>query len=78
MAKSLDWVFDFGKYVKTNIRTTLREAIENDIAYVTWCIEKVKDFELDKEARQYYEDLKAAEDDGCYDEADNWNQDWEW
>lgn len=46
--------FTFGKYKDTDL--TLADVINDNIGYITWCIEEVEFFEMDNEAFEYYED----------------------
>lgn len=44
---SLNDIFNFGKYKNTT--TTIAEAIEDDLAYIEWCIQNVKFFKVTDE-----------------------------
>lgn len=64
---SLDRVFNFGKHKGS----TLRDVIQDDVEYVSWCMAEIENFELDNEAckkynaqpkpRHYLEDMDDSE-----------------
>lgn len=63
VAKSLKWIFTFGKYKGR----TLKEVIERDSSYITWCLEKVKDFTLKSKAEALYNHYVEVAEDGAND-----------
>jgi hypothetical protein len=63
---SLDTEFTFGKYRSETIEMVIYE----DVKYITWCIENVKDFVLDDKAYKVYnQELSASNLD---DDKDDW------
>ena len=58
---SLTDVFHFGKYAKEEFKEdgskyTLKEVIEIDFNYISWCITNIPNFDIDQEADNYFQE----------------------
>lgn len=49
-AHSLDSTMKFGKYRGISVRNV----IEQDAEYIAWALKNARNFELDKEAQEYF------------------------
>ena len=74
MIYGLNDTFNFGKYKSAN--TTINEAIEDDLAYVEWCVHEIEWFKLSQEALDLVElhQESILEDD--YPEDDEYDMSW--
>lgn len=65
---SLTDVFHFGKYAKEEFKDdgskyTLKEVIEMDSNYISWCITNIPNFDIDQEADDYFQEQNLEQQD---------------